>query len=149
MTINGIYHGLHFQQNDGGRLDAGFKGHTGDCGARSIAIATGRSYRDIYSHLGALQSEMTGGMDRSPRNGVGIPVFHRYLIDRGWQHYRTDGEYLTADSIPPARVVVCVLPRHFVTVIDCTVCDTWDSRRSTRTKNGAQRMLGFYVDGGL
>jgi hypothetical protein len=31
--------------NDGGRADAGFRGETGDCVTRAIAIATGKPYR--------------------------------------------------------------------------------------------------------
>lgn len=40
-----------FKYNDGGRADAGYKGHTGDCVARSIAIASGRPYKEIYDAL--------------------------------------------------------------------------------------------------
>ena len=32
--------------NDGGREDAGYKGKTGDCGTRAIAIATGLDYQE-------------------------------------------------------------------------------------------------------
>lgn len=37
--------------NDGGRSTAGYKGHTGDCVARSIAIASGKPYQEIYDAL--------------------------------------------------------------------------------------------------
>lgn len=36
---------MQFQYNDGGRAEAGFKGTTGDCVCRAIAIATERPYR--------------------------------------------------------------------------------------------------------
>jgi len=148
MSISGTYHGLEFSQNDGGRLEAGFKGRTGDCATRAIAIATHQPYRKIYNALANTQAMMTGGLERSVRDGVGIPILHHYMTSVvGWDLYRTDGEYLTSASIPMARVVVCVLPRHFVTVIDGRVCDSWDCRRSSRTKNGAQRLLGFYMAG--
>jgi len=35
---------MEHQYNDGGRKAAGFKGDTGDCVARSIAIASGLHY---------------------------------------------------------------------------------------------------------
>ena len=35
---------MAFIYNDGGRLEAGFKGKANDCVARSIAIATGVTY---------------------------------------------------------------------------------------------------------
>ena len=37
-----------WQLNDGGREQAGYKGLTGDCVARSIAIASGRDYQTVY-----------------------------------------------------------------------------------------------------
>lgn len=39
---------MRWQFNDGGRAAAGYKGSTGDCVVRSIAIATGRPYQEIY-----------------------------------------------------------------------------------------------------
>ena len=38
----------HLQFDDGGRSAAGYKGKTGDCVVRSIAIATGLPYQQIY-----------------------------------------------------------------------------------------------------
>lgn len=40
---------MKFQYNDGGRAAAGFKGRCGDCVARSVTIASGRPYEEIYS----------------------------------------------------------------------------------------------------
>ena len=34
--------------DDGGRRDAGYKGDTGDCVPRAIAILTGESYKEVY-----------------------------------------------------------------------------------------------------
>jgi len=39
---------MTWTHNDGGREAAGYKGTTGDCVCRSIAIATERSYQEIY-----------------------------------------------------------------------------------------------------
>lgn len=39
---------MEFVYNDGGRSEAGFKGTTGDCVCRAIAIATQRPYKEIY-----------------------------------------------------------------------------------------------------
>ena len=33
---------------DGGRSEAGYKGHTGDCACRAIAIAVGMPYKEAY-----------------------------------------------------------------------------------------------------
>ena len=40
--------------DDGGRAAAGFKGTTGDCVTRAIAIATGKPYREVYDALNEL-----------------------------------------------------------------------------------------------
>ena len=40
-----------FQYDDGGRKDAGYKGTTGDCGTRAIAIAMQRDYKEVYKEL--------------------------------------------------------------------------------------------------
>lgn len=39
---------MEWTYNDGGRAEAGFRGVTGDCVCRAIAIATERPYREIY-----------------------------------------------------------------------------------------------------
>ena len=45
------YYGLDFQYNDGGRKEAGYKGDTGDCVVRSIAIASNQPYLIVYYKL--------------------------------------------------------------------------------------------------
>ena len=42
---------MKFIVNDGGRAEAGYKGGAGDCVCRSIAIATGRPYQEVYDAL--------------------------------------------------------------------------------------------------
>ena len=42
---------LKFKVNDGGRAAAGYKGQTGDCVVRSIAIVTGMTYQKVYNDL--------------------------------------------------------------------------------------------------
>ena len=44
---------MRFQFDNGGREAAGFKGRAGDCVCRSIAIASGRPYAEIYARLAA------------------------------------------------------------------------------------------------
>lgn len=45
---------------------AGYKGNTGDCVTRAIAIATGRPYQEVYDALG--QRERTGKRKRGRSN---------------------------------------------------------------------------------
>jgi hypothetical protein len=42
---------IPFEQDDGGRAAAGFRGTTGDCVTRAIAIAAQRDYREVYDAL--------------------------------------------------------------------------------------------------
>jgi hypothetical protein len=42
---------LLFHYSDGGRAAGGYRGKARDCATRAIAIATGRSYADIYRTL--------------------------------------------------------------------------------------------------
>ncbi len=134
---------MQFHKTDGGRRDAGFKGRTGDCVTRSIAIATETPYRQVYRDLTALTRSMTGGLDTSVRRGCSEAVSHRYLTDHGWSVVLTPNSYLV--DAPTDRRIIAVLPRHNVAVIYGTVHDSWDSRVSRRTKCGSPRLLGYYV----
>jgi hypothetical protein len=132
--------------NDGGRAEAGYKGKTGDCVCRSIAIATGRPYQKIYDALNAFAAgERTGKRKRgvsSERTGVYPRTIRRYMESVGWKwtpcmsigsgtkvHLR-DGE------LPMGRLVVCV-SRHTTAVVDGVIHDTHDcSREGTRCVYG-------------
>lgn len=142
--MSGLIHGLDFERRDGGRADAGFKGKAGDCATRAVALYTGEGYRTIYNELRELTIELSGGFDRSVRDGVGTVTFHHYMTKTiGAVPMLTPNTYLTADAIP-REPLIAVLPRHFVFIHDHTVFDSWDSRWSTRTKSGAQKLIGFY-----
>jgi len=75
----------HFVYDDGGRAAAGFKGKTGDCVCRAIAIATatGKQYQEVYDALNALGSrERVAKRKRSKssaRTGVYKDTKRRYL----------------------------------------------------------------------
>jgi hypothetical protein len=40
-----------FIYDDGGRKNANYKGQTNDCVTRSIAIVTGKSYKEVYDEF--------------------------------------------------------------------------------------------------
>ena len=67
---------MEFIWHDGGRAACGYVGTTGDCVTRSIAIATGEVYRDVYKSL----SEMA---DKTARQGISESVSKQFLIQRG------------------------------------------------------------------
>lgn len=55
---------MKYQYNDGGRAEAGYKGHTGDCVCRAIVIASELPYQEVYNRLAggnATQRKSTNG----------------------------------------------------------------------------------------
>lgn len=79
---------MEFVFDDGGRSDAGYKGRTGDCVTRSIAIVTGKPYQEVYDALNELgRFERTGKRKKrksNSRTGVYKQSYRRYLESLGW-----------------------------------------------------------------
>src|ERR1700693_3060193 len=136
----------HFQFDDGGRSAAGYKGKTGDWVVRSIAIATGLPYQQIYDLVnGASACERTGTRKRgksNARTGVYKTSIKRVMKSLGWVWTPTmqigSGctVHLRADELPSGRLVVSV-SKHLTAVIDGVIPDTHDpSRRGTRCVYG-------------
>lgn len=126
--------------DDGGRLEAGFKGEAGDCVARAIAIVTGRDYREVYNELAERQAKVSGV--RSARNGISKDVRKAYVKELGfdWTPTMKVGQgttvHLRADELPQGRLIVAV-SKHVVAVIDGVIHDTHDpSRGGTRAVYG-------------
>jgi hypothetical protein len=80
---------MEFILHDGGRAAAGFKGKTGDCVTRSIAIATKRTYQEVYDALNHLaRAERISKRKRrrsSSRSGVFRQTYQAYLESLGWR----------------------------------------------------------------
>jgi hypothetical protein len=140
-----------FRYNDGGRAAAGYKGQTGDCVVRSIAIATGLPYQKVYDLVNeAAKCERTGTRKRgksNARTGVYKTSIHRVMKSLGWVWTPTmqigSGctVHLRADELPPGRLVVSV-SKHLTAVIDGVIHDTHDcSRRGTRCVYGYWRSI--------
>jgi hypothetical protein len=80
---------MDFVFHDGGRVAAGYRGKTGDCVTRSIAIATCKTYQEVYDALNGLaQGERISKRKKrrsSSRTGVYRRTYQRYLESLGWQ----------------------------------------------------------------
>ncbi len=137
---------MDFVFHDGGRDAAGYKGSTGDCVTRSIAIATGKPYQEVYDALNELaDSERLSKRKRkrsSSRTGVFRATYQRYLASLGWRWISTmkigSGcqVHLRASELPPGPLVVRV-SRHLTAVVDGVIYDTHDcSRAGTRCVYG-------------
>jgi hypothetical protein len=136
----------YFRYHDGGRAAAGYRGKTGDCVVRSIAIATGLPYQHIYDLVNrASTRERTGTRKRgisNARTGVYKSTIHRVMKELGWTWTPTmqigSGckVHLRPNELPPGRLVVSV-SKHLTTMIDGIIYDTHDcSRRGKRCVYG-------------
>jgi len=137
---------LAFQYDDGGRKAAGYKGKTGDCVVRSVAIATKLPYQQVYESVNKLaQRERTGKRKRgisNSRTGVYKATTRKLLESLGWEWTPTMeiGSgckiHLRAGELPSGRLIVSV-SGHLTAVVDRVIHDTHDpSRRGTRCVYG-------------
>jgi hypothetical protein len=139
---------MRFQYHDGGRAAAGYKGDAGDCVTRAIAIATGKSYQEVYDALNELaKSEKVSKRHRhrsSARNGVRRVTYQKYLAALGWTWTPTMAVgqgcriHLTADELPGGTLIARV-SRHVCAVVDGVVFDTHDPSRG-----GTRCVYGYY-----
>lgn len=152
--------------DDGGRAAAGFKGAAGDCVVRSIAIASGAGYREVYHemwtrirasaarHRAARDSRpRTERTDRiSPRSGIPRRIYEPYLTELGWVWTPTmrigSGTTVHLDPVelpdPPRGTGLIVrVSRHITVIRDGAIRDTHDpSRKGTRAVYGYYRLGG-------
>jgi hypothetical protein len=136
--------------DDGGRVAAGYRGSTGDCVCRAIAIATGKAYHKVYDDLNALaEKERTGKRKRSKssaRTGVYTATYRNYLESLGWRFVptMTIGSgcrvHLRADELPHGRLIVSI-SKHLVAVIDGVIHDTHDPARE-----GTRCVYGYFTE---
>ena len=134
--------------NDGGRVAAGYKGHTRDCTTRAIAIATQQSYQTVYdtvNGLGQKERPRKGSSRKSgARTGIGIKSIRKYLSSIGWIWTPTmligSGckVHMRESELPCGRIIVRVAG-HLTCVIDGIVNDTWDC-----TRNGTACVYGYW-----
>lgn len=140
---------MKFNYNDGGREAAGFKGTTGDCVCRAIAIATEKPYKEIYDLINEF-----GKMERlsksrtsksSARTGVYKDTIRKIMEHLGWKWIPTMkiGQgckvHLSENELPKGRLVVSV-SKHCTAVIDGVINDTYDPSR-----DGQRCVYGYYV----
>lgn len=61
---------MKFIYDDGGQVDAGFKGTTGDCVCRAIAIATQRLYKEVYDLINEYGKQERTGKRKNGRSSA-------------------------------------------------------------------------------
>lgn len=145
---------MRFVKDDGGRAAAGFKGTAGDCVCRSIAIATGKPYQEIYSvlaqnnHAQRISKRNNKGQRRpkSAENGINTTRkwFKDYMRSLGfvWMPCMKIGTgcqvHLVPWELPEGRLVVS-LSRHFTAVIDGVIHDIYNPDRG-----GSRCVYGYW-----
>ncbi len=133
--------------DDGGRVAAGFKGETGDCATRAIAIALQIPYLDVYNELAKLSGQerpRKGHRPSHPRTGVNRKVYERFLADRGWRFIPTMGigtgckVHLRPAELPRGHLIVRA-SKHVVAVVNGVIHDNHDS-----TRDGTRCVYGYW-----
>lgn len=136
--------------NDGGRKEAGYKGVTGDCVVRAIAIASGRPYQTVYDEINILckkKRKLKRKRVSSSREGVVRSIYDKYLKGLGftWYPTMTIGSgckvHLREDELPEGRIIVR-LSRHICAVINGVIHDIHDPSRG-----GTRCVYGYYKKG--
>lgn len=141
---------MKWVKDDGGRANAGFKGITGDCVCRAIAIATGRPYKEVYDLINEFsKSERVGKRKKkksNARTGVYKGCIKKVMDHYGWTWVPTMkvGQgctvHLTEDELPKGRLVVNV-SKHSTAVIDGVLHDIYDCSR-----DGTRCVYGYYYN---
>lgn len=137
---------LLFQYDDGGRAAAGYRGGARDCATRAIAIATQRSYQEIYHALAvAAAGEQKAVRRNHPRTGLRKDTVKSFLRELGcrWTATMRIGSgcsvHLKAGELPTGRLIVAV-SKHLCAVIDGVLHDTHDCSR-----NGRRCVYGYWT----
>jgi hypothetical protein len=142
---------MQFIFSDGGRATAGFKGETGDCVTRAIAIATRMPYVEVYNLVnqfanGTVKTKRSGKVLRSSaRVGVYKDTTRAVMEHLGWRWVPTMAvgrgctTHLKAEELPKGRIIVKV-SRHLAAVIDGVLFDTHDCSR-----DGTRCVYGYYT----
>lgn len=132
--------------DDGGRRAAGYKGETGDCVVRAIAVAVQKPYQEVYDDMLASFKTLKLKRERkgNPRHGVPPKVYRPYLERNGWQFVATMSigsgcrVHLKTEELPQGRIIVS-LSRHLAAVVDGVLHDTHDS-----TRNETRCVYGYF-----
>ena len=136
----------HWNFNDGGRAKAGYKGFTGDCGVRALAICLNKPYKEVYEKANEFcKAERPSKRRRgksNARTGIHGHTFKKIAESFGlkWTPTMFIGSgttvHLKADELPKGRII-CNVSKHYTAVVDGVIQDTYDpSRRGTRAVYG-------------
>ncbi len=126
---------MEYVYDDGGRNIAGYKGSTGDCATRAIAIATNTDYKTVYDLVNSFCAKEKPSKRRhgnsSARTGVHTVTMQAIMkhLEWKWIPTMTIGSgcrvHLKTEELPLGRIITR-LSRHYTAVIDGVLHDTYD-----------------------
>ena len=116
MTTKYTYH-------TGGR-EQHYKGKTGDCVVRSIAIATNKEYKEVWKELLNI-AQQNGYMPNQEQ------VYAKYLSTQGWTEVRLgrNNDNLHNLQLPQNTWLILLQRSHMVAYKSKVVYDTWNSSK--------------------
>lgn len=135
---------MKWNYNDGGRANAGYKGTAGDCACRAISIATGMPYKDVYKLINEYGKRERRKNKSSARTGVYMDTMKKIMEDIGWEWHPTMKigtgckVHMRKNELPSGTIITR-LSKHYATVIDGVLNDTYDSSR-----NGTRCVYGYW-----
>jgi hypothetical protein len=139
--------------NDGGRKKAGYKGSTGDCVVRAVAIATEQDYQTVYDALTTLERSRRKSK-HNPRGATTVregvqtrsKAFKDYMRALGWMWTPTMAigsgckVHLATGELPMGRLIVAV-SKHYTAVIDGVIYDTHNPQREPQNVYGGNPVI--------
>lgn len=133
--------------DDGGRSKY-FKGSTGDCVTRSISIATGMDYKEVYDLINkyAKEEQIDDLCVSNDRTGVSRELADKILADLGWKWHacmifgKGCTTHLKDGELPKKGTFIVSVSKHLTTVVDGVIYDTYDPSR-----NGTRCVYGYYA----
>ena len=139
----------NFNYNDGGRAEAGYKGFTGDCGVRALAICLNKPYKEVYEKANEFcKAERPSKRRRgksNARTGIHGHTFKKIAESFGlkWTPTMFIGSgttvHLKEDELPKGRII-CNVSKHYTAVVDGVIQDTYDPSRG-----GTRAVYGYYT----
>ena len=134
---------MRWVYDDGGRSQY-FKGTTGDCVTRAIAIATGIDYRKVYDLVNSYSKNDES--DSHARTGVAPDLVYKIMADLGWKWVPTMyfGKgckvHLKEEELPADQTIIARLSKHLTCIVQGKIHDTYDPSR-----NGKRCVYGYFI----
>ncbi len=118
---------MNYIYDDGGRRDAGYKGKSGDCGVRAMAIACSIPYKEAMTKC--KEASAVGKMgSKAIARGIYKEDLTAALALLGWKWYsapKFEGRKARCHDMPRGHVIAR-MSKHYTAVIDGVAQDTFD-----------------------